>query len=118
MREADVVISHAGAGTAIAALELGKCPLIAPAGWPWGEQIDDHQIQIARELDDRGLAISVEADQLSYEDSSCGAKGAVTTRLQTPCFAMSGDGAAGCSESLGRKQCVECRGGALRVEVG
>lgn len=100
MREADVVISHAGAGTAIAALELSKCPLIAPRRVARGEQIDDHQIQIARALDDRGLAISVEADQLCHQDLLDAAARGVSTVAQTPSFAMSGERAAGCSESF------------------
>ena len=32
-----------------------------------GEHVDDHQIQIARELAQRGLALSVEADELTLE---------------------------------------------------
>lgn len=103
MREADLVISHAGAGTAIAALELDKCPVIAPRRVAMGEQIDDHQIQIARELDERGLAISVEADELRYQDLLDAAARGVSTVAQTPSFAMSGARSAGCSESWAAK---------------
>ena len=49
MREADVVISHAGVGTALAALEVGVCPLLVPWRLSLGEHVDDHQIQVARE---------------------------------------------------------------------
>jgi UDP-N-acetylglucosamine transferase subunit ALG13 len=96
MREADVVVSHAGAGTAIAALEVGQCPVIVPRRLAKGEQIDDHQTQIARELGDRGLSISVEADELSYDDLLAASSNGVTTLAHTPAFAISGmrDGAA------------------------
>ena len=30
MQEADVVVAHAGVGTALAALEVGKCPVLVP----------------------------------------------------------------------------------------
>jgi UDP-N-acetylglucosamine--N-acetylmuramyl-(pentapeptide) pyrophosphoryl-undecaprenol N-acetylglucosamine transferase len=90
MREADVVVSHAGAGTAIAALEVGKCPVIVPRRLAREEQIDDHQTQIARELGDRGLSISVEADELGYDDLLAASGNRVTTLAHTPSFAISG----------------------------
>jgi UDP-N-acetylglucosamine--N-acetylmuramyl-(pentapeptide) pyrophosphoryl-undecaprenol N-acetylglucosamine transferase len=90
MREADVVVSHAGAGTAIAALEVGKCPVIVPRRVARGEQIDDHQTQIARELGDRGLSVSVEADELGYDDLLAASASRVRTLAQTPSFAISG----------------------------
>jgi UDP-N-acetylglucosamine--N-acetylmuramyl-(pentapeptide) pyrophosphoryl-undecaprenol N-acetylglucosamine transferase len=68
MAAADVVVAHAGVGVALAALEVGKCPLLVPRRLARGEHIDDHQIQIAAELGRRGLAVTVEADQLSGED--------------------------------------------------
>lgn len=67
MREADVVIAHAGVGTALAALEVGRCPILVPRRAERGEHVDDHQIQIARELAGRGLALSVDADELGCE---------------------------------------------------
>ena len=85
-------ISHAGAGTAIAALEVGKCPVIVPRRLAMAEQIDDHQTQIARELGDRGLSISAEADELRYEDLLAASSHRVRTRAQTPAFAISGSG--------------------------
>lgn len=55
--EADVVVSHAGVGAAVTAIEAGKCPVLVPRLAKHKEHIDDHQIQIAEELDRRGLAI-------------------------------------------------------------
>lgn len=67
MREADVVIAHAGVGTALAALEVGKCPVLVPRRRAKGEHVDDHQIQIATELARRGLAMTADADSLTSE---------------------------------------------------
>ena len=67
VEEADVVIAHAGTGAAITAIEAGKVPILVPRLVARGEHIDDHQIQIARELDRRGLAIAASPDELTPE---------------------------------------------------
>ena len=79
MREADVVVAHAGVGTALAALEVGKCPVLVPRRLAHGEHVDDHQTQIASELGARGLSRSVEADALALEDLLAAARRGVTT---------------------------------------
>jgi UDP-N-acetylglucosamine--N-acetylmuramyl-(pentapeptide) pyrophosphoryl-undecaprenol N-acetylglucosamine transferase len=86
MREADVVVAHAGVGTALAALEVGKCPVLVPRRLAHGEHVDDHQTQIAHELGRRGLAVSVEADALTHDDLLAAAARAVTTLAQEPPF--------------------------------
>ncbi len=68
MREADVVVTHAGVGSALAAFEVGKCPLLAPRLQTHGEAVDDHQLQIAAQLSERGLAVAVEADDITLDD--------------------------------------------------
>jgi UDP-N-acetylglucosamine transferase subunit ALG13 len=65
--DADVVVAHAGVGSALGALEVGRSPVLVPRRAAHGEHIDDHQEQIAGELERRGLAVSAEADELSYE---------------------------------------------------
>jgi UDP-N-acetylglucosamine--N-acetylmuramyl-(pentapeptide) pyrophosphoryl-undecaprenol N-acetylglucosamine transferase len=67
MAEADVVVTHAGVGTALAALEVGKCPVMAPRLAAHGEAVDDHQVQIAAQLSDRGLAVTVDAEQITLD---------------------------------------------------
>ncbi|WP_172582175.1 glycosyltransferase [Subtercola boreus] len=54
--EADVVVSHAGVGSLLQMLELGKLPVLAVRSSRHGEHVDDHQSQIAVEMADRGLA--------------------------------------------------------------
>jgi UDP-N-acetylglucosamine--N-acetylmuramyl-(pentapeptide) pyrophosphoryl-undecaprenol N-acetylglucosamine transferase len=57
MRRADVVIAHAGIGSALASLDAGKRPILVPRERRQREHVDDHQQQIARTLADRNLAV-------------------------------------------------------------
>ena len=59
-----MVISHAGVGAAVTAIEAGKCPVLVPRLSRHGEHIDDHQTQIADELTRRGLAIRADPERL------------------------------------------------------
>jgi len=90
IREADVVVAHAGVGTALAALEVGKCPVLVPRRLSHGEHVDDHQTQIAAELGNRGLAVSAEADELTLEHLLAAAATSVTTLPTDPPFMMRG----------------------------
>jgi UDP-N-acetylglucosamine--N-acetylmuramyl-(pentapeptide) pyrophosphoryl-undecaprenol N-acetylglucosamine transferase len=67
MRQADVIIAHAGTGTALTVLEIGKCPVLVPRVHARGEHVDDHQAQTARELARRGLAVHADAERLSLD---------------------------------------------------
>ena len=77
--EADLVVAHAGIGSAITALELGKRPVLVPRRPQWGEHVDDHQSLIARELTQRHLSVTCEADELTSEDLRLAARGLVGT---------------------------------------
>ncbi|MCR2808886.1 MULTISPECIES: glycosyltransferase [unclassified Microbacterium] len=66
--DAEVVISHAGVGSALTALRAGKHPILIPRMSAHGEHVDDHQVQLARELERRGLATVRTPDTLGYED--------------------------------------------------
>ncbi|MQA86955.1 MAG: glycosyl transferase family 28 [Streptosporangiales bacterium] len=68
VRAADLVVTHAGIGSALMALEAGRRPVLLPRRVAHGEHVDDHQTLIAGELAGRGLAISREADEVSAED--------------------------------------------------
>lgn len=68
MREADVVIAHAGTGVALAALEAGRFPVLVPRRAHRGEHVDDHQLMIALELALRDLCVTREADHLKLAD--------------------------------------------------
>jgi UDP-N-acetylglucosamine transferase subunit ALG13 len=86
MRDADVVVSHAGVGTALAAFGVGKCPLLVPRRASFREHVDDHQKQIATELVNRGLSMAVDADDLDYDDIVAASRKRVTMRTDAPPF--------------------------------
>jgi hypothetical protein len=83
-READVVVVHSGVGAALEALDAGRRPLLVPRRKAHGEHVDDHQLQIARELERRGLAVVREADELRAEDLLEAAAGTVAARPDPP----------------------------------
>ncbi len=68
MREADVVVAHAGVGSALAALSVGRCPVLLPRLGRFLEAVDDHQAQIADFLQERGQAIHVSPENLERRD--------------------------------------------------
>jgi UDP-N-acetylglucosamine transferase subunit ALG13 len=65
MRASDVVVSHAGVGSAITALEAGKRPVLVARSSAFGEHVDDHQSQIAADLERRGLATDARPETLT-----------------------------------------------------
>src|SRR4051794_16658911 len=74
MAEADLVVSHAGVGAALMALENGKCPLLLPRRRAYSEHADDHQQLIADELGRRGLAIWADPSDLTAGDIEIAAR--------------------------------------------
>jgi len=52
--KADMIISHAGAGTIMMALRLGKPIICMPRLKELGEHTDNHQLELARTLDKEG----------------------------------------------------------------
>lgn len=67
IRQADVVVAHAGVGTVLRCLEAGKAPVLVPRRAFHGEHVDDHQVQIARVAEGRGLAVHADADEIALE---------------------------------------------------
>jgi UDP-N-acetylglucosamine transferase subunit ALG13 len=57
MRQAEVVISHAGVGSTITAIRAGKKPVVVPRLARFGEHVDDHQLQFAQRFAQRDLAL-------------------------------------------------------------
>jgi UDP-N-acetylglucosamine transferase subunit ALG13 len=84
MAAADLVVAHAGVGAALAAFEVGKCPVLVPRRHSRGEHIDDHQIQIAGELSRRGLALAAEAPDLAAADLATAGGRSVGRRADPP----------------------------------
>lgn len=71
---ADVVVAHAGCGTLLRCLDLGKAPVLVPRRAAHGEHVDDHQVQLARTASAQGLAVMREADDVDW-DALCLAAG-------------------------------------------
>jgi UDP-N-acetylglucosamine transferase subunit ALG13 len=74
MGEADLVVSHAGVGAALMALQGGRCPVLLPRRRVFSEHADDHQQLIAEELGRRGLAIWAEPHDLTAGDLEVAAR--------------------------------------------
>ena len=67
MQLADVVVAHAGVGSALAALQEGRRPVLLPRRPGHAENVDDHQVLVAQELGRRGLAVHAEASELTLD---------------------------------------------------
>jgi UDP-N-acetylglucosamine--N-acetylmuramyl-(pentapeptide) pyrophosphoryl-undecaprenol N-acetylglucosamine transferase len=66
--DADLVIAHAGVGSALLTLDAGRCPLLLPRRHAHAEHTDDHQTQLATDLATRSLAVSRDPDTLTPTD--------------------------------------------------
>lgn len=84
LRECDLVVAHAGVGSALAALAAGKCPLLIPRERAYGEHVDDHQTQIGGAVGARGLAVVCRANLLTSEHLARAASSSVTTSPVPP----------------------------------
>lgn len=89
MREADLVVAHAGVGSSLDALAAGKRPLLLPRRRARHEHVDDHQAAIASELVRRGLAVSAEAPDISERHLTDAASHGVQ-RVEPPPFGLTG----------------------------
>lgn len=59
----EVVIMHAGAGSILQCLWAGGLPIVMPRLSRFGEHIDDHQVDLARALDEGGRVKRVDDAQ-------------------------------------------------------
>lgn len=55
VREARIVVTHAGVGSILTALLNNVKPLVVPRLQQYGEAVDDHQLELARRLEELGL---------------------------------------------------------------
>jgi UDP-N-acetylglucosamine transferase subunit ALG13 len=85
---ADVVVAHAGCGSAMTALRAGKLPLLVPRRAAYGENVDDHQVQLGAELARRGLAVVREVDELDHEALALASAGVVLKARRAPRFVL------------------------------
>lgn len=57
IERADVVVSHAGVGSILCAVQAGHTPVIFPRLKRYSETVDDHQAEFAEALASRGVAV-------------------------------------------------------------
>jgi UDP-N-acetylglucosamine transferase subunit ALG13 len=79
MAAADVVVCHAGVGSALTAMVAGRLPIVVPREASRGEHIDDHQAEIAAGLEALGLAINRSPDEITLDVLLAAASQAVTS---------------------------------------
>ena len=66
MVNAGTIITHAGTGSVMLALSLGKLPIVAPRYRKYREHVDDHQLQMVTTLQQDGLIVPyLDGDSLS-----------------------------------------------------
>jgi UDP-N-acetylglucosamine--N-acetylmuramyl-(pentapeptide) pyrophosphoryl-undecaprenol N-acetylglucosamine transferase len=83
---ADVVIGHAGCGTALAAMNAKKFAILIPREPQYGELVDSHQVEIARWLGQRKLVLHRNPDSLSLDDIYFAAQNSVDLESNPPAF--------------------------------
>ncbi|MGE7683275.1 PssE/Cps14G family polysaccharide biosynthesis glycosyltransferase [Peribacillus simplex] len=67
MKNADILITHAGVGSIITALQLQKKVIVVPRIKHYGEHVDDHQLEIAEAYYQKGfIALAKNKDQLAH----------------------------------------------------
>ena len=62
--------------------------MVAPRLSAFREAVDDHQLQIAAELVERGIAVAAEADSLDVGDLARAAGRTVAARVDPPRFVL------------------------------
>lgn len=79
-RNASIVVTHAGVGTILQLLDMGVYPVVVPRRKKFGEHVDDHQLQIASLLADRGIASVADPEELRRETMLAAAARGVRAR--------------------------------------
>lgn len=91
LETATIVVAHAGMGTILSALEIGKKVVVLPRKAELGEHRNDHQLATAKKLGDAGM-VEVAADEhrliemLSRMDASA-STGAISADASEPLLA-------------------------------
>lgn len=58
--KASLIISHGGVGSIISSIEKGKKVIAVPRRHEYGEHVNNHQIQIVKEFNEKGYIIGIE----------------------------------------------------------
>ena len=57
--EADLIITHGGVGSIVSSIEKGKKVIAVPRMHEYGEHVNNHQIQIVNDFNDKGYIIGI-----------------------------------------------------------
>jgi UDP-N-acetylglucosamine--N-acetylmuramyl-(pentapeptide) pyrophosphoryl-undecaprenol N-acetylglucosamine transferase len=68
IRTSSVVVSHAGVGSALTVLELGRTPIVCARSARHGEHIDDHQADLTDYLSHHPRVVVRNADEITADD--------------------------------------------------
>lgn len=75
MSRASVVVSHAGVGSILCALQVGRVPVVMPREARYEETVDDHQVALAGSLAPTGRIVLVESgDRLPTAVAEAGSR--------------------------------------------
>ena len=79
MNSATHVVSHAGVGTILTAINAGHVPVVFPRLCRFDETVDDHQLELATAMAETGRVVVVEeADDLASAIQSVPSRGAAS----------------------------------------
>lgn len=80
MQSADVVVSHAGVGSIMCAVQAGHVPIVFPRLKRYRETVDDHQLELATALAAKGAVLMARTpEELVHAVRSVPARGSATT---------------------------------------
>jgi UDP-N-acetylglucosamine transferase subunit ALG13 len=88
LQAADVVVSHAGTGSALANLAAGRFAVVVNRLAALGEAGDDHQRELAEELVARGLAAFRAPEEITADDLLATLKTTIRRVPEVPPFAL------------------------------
>ena len=71
--DARMVVCHAGTGSILSALAHNKPLVLVPRLTGHGEVLDDHQLEIARQMEAQGVAVAYDVADLPTAIASAGA---------------------------------------------
>lgn len=82
--DADLVVTHAGVGSVLTALDAGHCPIVLPRAARYAEHVDDHQLDLGATLVTRRLAVVRDPYRLSAADLTEAAARRTSRRADPP----------------------------------
>jgi len=84
-RDAEIIVTHGGSGNILDAISQGKPVVAVPRLSKLGEHVNDHQLQIVREMEKLGNVFAVyDIERLSEAIKKAKAAGAKKVKRKTP----------------------------------